>query len=148
MGKIQNELKTILKSLESMSKKVEKLLGQTDPVKAAAPAKKAAAKKPAAKKPAAKKAVAKKPAAKKAVAKKPAAAKKETVKVSAAKVSAAAGTVIDTVLNAVKSSKAGIKIAELKTKTGIGGRQLSNALYKLTKRNLIKTTDRGIYTAV
>ncbi|MBU4315743.1 MAG: hypothetical protein KKF30_00560 [Proteobacteria bacterium] len=143
MGKIQNELKTILKSLESMSKKVEKLLGQTDPVKAAAPAKKVIAKKPAPKKVIAKKPAAKKPVAKKVVAKKPAAAKKETVKAIAA-----AGTVIDTVLNAVKSSKAGIKIAELKTKTGIGGRQLSNALYKLTKRNLIKTTDRGIYTAV
>ena len=143
MAKIQNELKTILKSLESLSKKVEKLLGQSDPVKAAAPVKKAAAKKPAAKKAAAKKPAAKKPVAKKAAAKKPAAAKKETVKASAA-----SGTVIDTVLNAVKSSKAGIKIAELKTKTGIGGRQLSNALYKLTKRNLIKTTDRGVYTAV
>jgi pyruvate/2-oxoglutarate dehydrogenase complex dihydrolipoamide acyltransferase (E2) component len=141
MAKIQNELKTILKALAGLSKKVEKLVGQTGqitPTKAAAPAKKAAPKKAAAKKAAPK---AKAKAAKKPAAKKPAAAKKE-------KESAQGNTVIDTVLSAVKGSKAGIKIADLKTKTGIGGRQLSNALYKLTKRNLIKTTDRGIYTAV
>jgi pyruvate/2-oxoglutarate dehydrogenase complex dihydrolipoamide acyltransferase (E2) component len=140
MAKIQNELKTILKALASLSKKVEKLVGQTSqatPTKAAAPAKKAAPKKAAAKKAAPK---AKAKAEKKPAAKKPAAAKKE-------KESAQGNTVIDTVLSAVKGSKAGIKIADLKAKTGIGGRQLSNALYKLTKRNLIKTTDRGVYTA-
>ena len=144
MAKVQKQLKTMLgslsKSLSTLTKQVEKMSEKVDQIEEEAPVKKvtkAAPKKAQAKKPVAKKPA---PAKKSAPAKKPAApAKKEAPE---------AGTVIDTVFNAVKNSKSGIKIAELKQKTGIEGRQLSNALYKLTKRNMIKTTDRGVYTAV
>ncbi|MBW1955965.1 MAG: winged helix DNA-binding protein [Deltaproteobacteria bacterium] len=43
-------------------------------------------------------------------------------------------------------SKKGVAIANIKKKTNLETRQLSNALYKLTKKGLIKTESRGVYT--
>ena len=111
-----------------------------------APAKKAAAKKPAAKKATAKKTTAKKPAAKKTVtkktvtkktaAKKPAAkkpaAKKKVTKAALQKTAAKKATVLDAVFDVIEKSSNGATIAQLKDKTGLSPRQLSNALYKLS----------------
>ena len=88
-------------------------------------------------KPAAKKKVAKKAAAKKAVAKK-AAPKKATKKT----------TVLDSVYDVVRRSRNGATIAQLKQKTGLNPRQLSNALYKLSTRKMIEAKKRGLYTVV
>jgi lambda repressor-like predicted transcriptional regulator len=90
-----------------------------------------------AKKKVAKKKVAKKKVAKKKVAKKKVAKKK--------KVSKKKKTVIDAVLGVVKRSKKGATIAKLKEKTGFDSRQLSNALYKLSKRKMIVSKTRGVY---
>ena len=81
-------------------------------------------------------------AVKKTAAKKPAAAKK-----AAAKKSAPAGgkTVLDTVLDVIKRSKKGVTVAQLKTKTQLDARQLSNALYKLSKKGLVQAPSRGLY---
>ena len=124
MKKLKAQLKTISSSLTSLSKQVEKITKQVEklqPKKATVAPKKTAAKK----KVAAKKVGVKKAAPKKAPAKPP--------------------TVIDSILNAIKKTKKGITIAQLKEKTEFNSKQLSNALYKLTKKGEIKTKSRGLY---
>jgi len=54
-------------------------------------------------------------------------------------------TVLDSVYGAIKRSRSGISIAQLKSKTDLGDRQLSNALYKLTKKGMIQAKARGVY---
>ena len=81
-------------------------------------------------------------AVKKAAAKKPVAAKKTVAK----KVAPAGGkTVLDTVFDVIKRSKKGVSVAQLKTKTQLDARQLSNALYKLSKKGMVKAPSRGLY---
>jgi len=130
MKQAKTQLKAIAKQLTALSKRVDKLSVMLDKAPKAAPkkAKKAAPKK------AAKKITKKKAAAKKAAPKK------------AAKASAAKGlTVLDTVFDAIKKSRKGINIAKLKEKTKLDARQLSNALYKLSKKGTIKAVSRGQY---
>ena len=79
--------------------------------------------------------------AKKAAAAKPA-AKKAAVKRAA---SPGGKTVLDTVFDAIKRSKKGVTVAQLKTKTQLNARQLSNALYKLSKKGMVKAPSRGLY---
>jgi len=113
MKKLKDQLKTISKSLTSLSNQVEKIIKQVDklqPKKAAAP---------------------KKTAAKKKVAAKKAPAKQLTV--------------IDTILNAIKKSRKGISISQLKEKTEFNAKQLSNALFKLSKKGKIQAKSRGLY---
>jgi predicted Rossmann fold nucleotide-binding protein DprA/Smf involved in DNA uptake len=129
MKKITAQLKTLSKSLDMISKKVEKIIQDVDKLKApkkAAPAKKTVAKKTAAKKPLAKKPVAKKAAAKTAA-------------------SAQQATMLDSVFDIIKRTKKGVTVAQLKEKTQLNARQLSNALYKLTKKGKIHTKSRGLY---
>jgi lambda repressor-like predicted transcriptional regulator len=45
----------------------------------------------------------------------------------------------------IQRSKKGATIATLKTKTGLDSRQLSNALYKLSKKQLVHAKSRGVY---
>ena len=123
MTQASNQLKSIAKHLTALSKQVEKLSKQVD--------KGLAAKKPASKSTKAK------PKAKKAAPVK----KVKTVK----KVDKGA-TVLNSVLDVIKKSRKGISIAQLKEKTDLNPRQLSNALYKLTKKGSIKSMSRGIYT--
>ncbi|MEJ2656007.1 MAG: hypothetical protein P8012_02275 [Desulfobacterales bacterium] len=115
MKKISAQLKTLSKSLDSLSKKVEKIIQEVDKFQAP---KKAAPKK---------RAVAKKTAAKK----KAAPAKQVTM--------------LDTVFDIIKRTKKGVTVAQLKEKTQMNSRQLSNALYKLTKKGKIQTKSRGLY---
>ena len=124
MKKIKAQLKTLSKSLAALSKKVEKITDQVDKLKApkkAGPAKKTVAKKK----------VAKKKVAKKAAAKKAAPAKQVTM--------------LDTVFDVIKRTKKGVTVAQLREKTKLDSRQLSNALYKLTKKGAIQTKSRGLY---
>jgi predicted Rossmann fold nucleotide-binding protein DprA/Smf involved in DNA uptake len=123
MAELKDQLRALAKNLNTLSKQVDKLSKQAGK---AAPVKKAAAKKA--------KAVKKTAGAKKAAPK----AAKKTVKGGA--------TVLDNVMDAVKRSRKGITIAQLKEKTGLSPRQLSNALYKLSKKGTIKSMSRGIYT--
>jgi lambda repressor-like predicted transcriptional regulator len=139
MKKIKAQLKTLSKSLSTLSKQVEKITNQVDKLQAsqkAVPAKKTVAKKKAAKKTVAKKTVAKKKAAKKTVAKKVAAKKAAPAKQE---------TMLDAVFNAIKRTKKGVTVAQLREKTKLDSRQLSNALYKLTKKGIIQTKSRGLY---
>ena len=53
--------------------------------------------------------------------------------------------ILKSVLEVIKRSRKGTSIKILREKTGFGPRQVSNALYKLTKQGVIKTKSRGIY---
>ncbi len=117
MKKNEKQLRAIAKQLQSLAEKVEKLASLSAQEK---PVKAAA-----------------KPKAKKAATAKKAAPKKAAP---------AKTTVLDTVFNVIKRSKKGISIANIKKKTGLETRQLSNALYKLTKKGSIKTESRGVYS--
>jgi predicted Rossmann fold nucleotide-binding protein DprA/Smf involved in DNA uptake len=131
MKKVQTQLKTIAKTLAGLAEKIEKLnaaIGTAPAKKKAAPVKKKAA-------PAKKKAA---PAKKKAAVSKKAPAKK-------APTAASKETVLDSVLSVIGKSKDGADIASLKSQTGLESRQLSNALYKLTKKGSIKSKSRGVY---
>lgn len=115
MPKLQTQLKTVSKSLAALSKQVEQISKQVDKLQ---PAKKAAAKRKAA--------PARKPAAKKAAA-------------------AGGTTVLKTVYDAIKRSKNGATVAQLKQRTKLDARQLSNALYKLSKKGQVYAKSRGLY---
>jgi len=145
MKKIKDPLKTIAKSLLSLSKKVEKIAKQADalmPSKPVPAAKKAVAKKTVAKKTAPKKAVAKKAVAKKTVAKKTAAKKKPpAAKVAPPKQLA----VLDSVFDSIKRAKKGVTVAQIREKLDLNAKQLSNALYKLSKKGKIEAKSRGLY---
>jgi hypothetical protein len=119
MKKIKAQLKTLSKSLVTLSKQVEKITDQFDKLQApqkAAPAKKA---------------VAKKKVAKKAAEKKAAPAKQATM--------------LEAVFDIIKRTKKGVTVPQLREKTKLDSRQLSNALYKLTKKGAIQTKSRGLY---
>ncbi|MFZ1983162.1 MAG: hypothetical protein WAU91_02040 [Desulfatitalea sp.] len=87
------------------------------------------------------------PAKKKAAAKpaKKAAPKKKAAGKKAASSEASKNTVLENVLDVIGKSRAGANIADLKAKTNLESRQLSNALYKLSKKGQIKTVSRGVY---
>jgi len=119
MKKIKAQLKTLSKSLATLSKQVEKITDQVDKLQApqkAVPAKKT---------------VAKKKVVKKAAPKKAAPSKQETM--------------LDAVFDTIKRTKKGVTVAQLREKTKLDSRQLSNALYKLTKKGIIQTKSRGLY---
>lgn len=134
MSKVQTQLKSLAKNLATLATKLEKLSAQVATPAKAAPAKAKAKAKPKAKKVVAKK----KPAAKKVVVKKKTVAKKAPT--------GGKDTVLENVLDVIAKSRTGANIASLKEKTGLESRQLSNALYKLSKKGQIKTVSRGVYT--
>jgi len=116
MKKLKDQLKTVAKSLAALSKQVEKITKQVDKLQ---PSKTPVAKKTRV-------AVAKKAAIKKAAPAKPL-------------------TLLDTVFNVVKRTRKGITVAQLKEKTRFSDRQISNALYKLSKQGKIVAKSRGLY---
>ncbi|MGA8239739.1 MAG: hypothetical protein WB818_04140 [Desulfobacterales bacterium] len=125
MTQASNQLKSIAKHLAALSTKVEKLSKQVDK---GLTAKKTASKSTKAK-----------PKAKPKVTKAAPVKKVKTVKVDKGE------TVLNSVFDVIKKSRKGISIAQLKEKTDLNPRQLSNALYKLTKKGSIKSMSRGIY---
>ena len=56
--------------------------------------------------------------------------------------------VTDSVYDVIKRSKKGASIAKLREKTLFDPRQISNALYKLTKNGKIIAKSRGLYIKV
>lgn len=144
MKKLNDLLKAVSKELVKLSKQVDKATAKVDKL-AKASAKKTTAKKSTAKKATAKKATAKKSAPKKTTAKKAPAKKKKTVKTAPKASAAKTPTVLDTVYGVIARSRNGATIAQLKQKTGLTPRQLSNALYKLSTRGKIVAKSRGLY---
>ena len=152
MKKLQTQLKAVAKTLVSLAKKIEVMTKQLEKAGAAAakPAKKAKA---APKKVAKAKTVRVVKAAKKAKPKKAVKAAKtkkapkakKAVKAPKAKKAAAGATVLDSVYNVIQNEENGASIDTLKKKTKLEPRQLSNALYKLTKKGMIEARSRGVY---
>jgi len=54
-------------------------------------------------------------------------------------------TLLDSIYKAIRRSRKGISIVELKSKIALDDRQISNALYKLTKKGMVRTKSRGVY---
>ena len=115
MKKLQNQLKTLSKSIVSLSGQVERIKKEVDKLQPST----TAAKK------------------KKAPAIKPAAKKKKTASTTS--------TVLESVFDIIKRGKNGVPIAKIKEKVGLTSKQLSNSLYKLSKRGKIIAKERGIY---
>ncbi len=138
MKKVQKELLAVSNALGALVKRIEKMIEVME----------AEEKKPAAKKKAApaKKAKASprkaKPAKAKAAAKKKAAPKSSP---AAADQPADGSTMLDTIFGMISRSRNGITVERLKKRTGLEARQVSNALYKLTKKGKIETLSRGVY---
>lgn len=118
MKKLKQQLKSVSKSLATLSEKVDKITQEIE--KLAAPKKTAAIKKPAA------------PAKK---------AKAPATKTAPEKPK----TVLESVYETIRRSRNGASIAKLKEKTGLTSRQLSNALYKLSKKGTILSKSRGVH---
>ena len=146
MKKLQDQLKTVSNVLTTISKQIEQIAKSFDFEK---PAKKASAKKT--KTSVTKAAKTKKPAKTKAAPKAKTTPKaKKTAKSKAAPKAketspARPMTVLDIVFDIIKRSKNGITIAKIQEKINLGDRQLSNALYKLSKKGKILSKIRGVY---
>ena len=132
MTKLKKDLEAILKALNGLAQKVEKLQEQigeeTEPTKKP---KVKTIKKKAVKKAPVKKVAAKKAAPKKAVQKK-----------------AKPVTAADTVLAIIKRYKKGVGNEALMEKTGYNQKKIANLVFKLRKQGKIKSVDRGVYVKV
>lgn len=136
MKKLMKELNSISKALSSLAEKLEHMADTLEKEAVQArPVKKTAAKKKAAPK-AAKKAAAKK-TAKKAV------PKKVVPKTAEPTEASDIGSLLNNIYGLI--SAGGTTVAEIRDKTRLAPRQVSNALYKLTKKGLIDTVSRGVY---
>jgi membrane protein involved in colicin uptake len=150
MKDVQKDLLAISTALSSLVKQVEKMVAAIEKESGkAAPAKKVKAAKKT--KVTAKKAKASVKKAKAPVKKAKAAPKKKAVKKTApvkkpnAPAAAAESTMLDNIYGMISKSKKGITVEMLKKRTGLQARQVSNALYKLTKKAKIETLSRGVY---
>jgi hypothetical protein len=139
MTKLKKDLEAILKTLNGLVQKVQKLQEQIG--EDAKPTKKPKAK--AVKAKAAKKAPARKVAVKKAPIKK-VAAKKAAPKKAVPK-KAKPTTDVDTVFTIIKRYKKGIDTAALMEKTGYNQKKIANLVFKLRKQGKIKTSAKGVY---
>ena len=52
---------------------------------------------------------------------------------------------LESILGMISRSRNGVTVGQLKKRTGLAARQVSNALYKLTKNSQIETLSRGLY---
>ena len=134
MKNLKKDLEAILKALNGLVQKVEKLQEQIvegpeltkEPKAKAVKAK--SVKKAALKKVAAKKAPSKKAAPKKATPKK-----------------VAPATAVDTVLEIIKRSNKDVGTAALMEKTGYKQKKIANLVFKLRKQGKIKSVGKGVY---
>jgi hypothetical protein len=129
MKKLKKDLEAVLKALNGLVQKVQKLQEQI--AEETEPTKKPKAK--TVKKKAVKKAPVKKVTAKKAAPKKVAPKKAKPV------------TAVDTVLAIINRYKKGVGTAALMEKTGYNQKKIANLVFKLRKQGKIKTVVKGVY---
>ena len=128
MKKFEKDLISISTSMSNLAEKIKKLVEAIE--------NEAGLAKPATKKAAKKRRTANEKDAKR---------KKVAPESSKSTVKSDVGNLLETIFELVGSSEDGITVAEIKDKTGFAPRQVSNALYKLTKKGQIKTIRRGVY---
>jgi predicted Rossmann fold nucleotide-binding protein DprA/Smf involved in DNA uptake len=142
MKKLMKELTSISKMLSALSEKLVQLssiIGKEDvQVK---PEEKTAKKRAAPKVKVAKKAAPPKKATAKKAAKK--AAPKEVTPKPVEPTATSDIGLLDNIYGLISAE--GTTVAEIKEKSGLSPRQVSNALYKLTKKGMIDTKSRGVY---
>jgi len=118
MKEVKRELRSMLKDLNSLGRRAERIAGKLDKLEAAK------AEKPIKTKPAAE-------AKKKATAKRP------------RKV-----TAIDTVFGIIKRSRKGVGTAVLKEKTGFDDKKIWNIINRLKQQGRIKSVSKGVYVKI
>lgn len=118
MKEVKRELRSILKGLNSLGRRAERIVGKLDKLEATK------AEKPIKAKPAAE-------AKKKATAKRP------------RKV-----TAIDTVFGIIKRSRKGAGTAVLKEKTGFDDKKIWNIINRLKRQGRIKSESKGVYVKI
>jgi membrane protein involved in colicin uptake len=136
MKDVQKELSAISATLSSLVKQVEKIVAAIETAGGKAAAVKVK-KTRAAKK-------AKAPAKRASTAAKKRRPKKAAGN-TAPKEAAGGQSMLDSIYGMISRSRGGITVERLKKRTGLGSRQVSNALYKLTKKGKVETLSRGLY---
>jgi predicted DNA-binding transcriptional regulator len=58
------------------------------------------------------------------------------------------GSLLESIYNLIYSYKGGIEVQSIRDKLQLEDRQVSNALYKLSKKGLVESVGRGKYTAI
>jgi predicted HTH transcriptional regulator len=133
MKQVKKDVQAVLKGLKALTQKAEKLGKKLDKVGKATVQKKVKPK--VARKPKAKaKAAAPKPRRAKAAAKTVQPRPKRSTKSAA-----------DAVYEIVSNSKTGVTTAQIKEKTGFNNQKIRDNIYKLRKRGLIKSEQKGSY---
>ena len=115
MKQFKRELNSVLKTLKTLTQKVEKMQSQLEGAKPMKVSKVTSPK------------VTKK--VKKAAPKKPAKVK----------------TAYDTVMEIINRSKKGVTTAQLKAKTGFNDKKIANVIYKARKQGKVKSEQKGVY---
>jgi hypothetical protein len=135
MKQVKKDVQAVLKGLKALTQKAEKLGKKLDKLEKATVQKKAkpkVARKPKAKAKA--KAAAPKPRRVKAAAKTVKPRPKRSTKSAA-----------DAVYEIVSNAKTGVTTAQIKEKTGFNNQKIRDNIYKLRKRGLIKSEQKGSY---
>jgi len=139
MKQAKKDVQAVLKGLKTLTQKAEKLGKKLDKLEKATVQKKAKPK--VARKPRAK---AKAKAKAKAVAAKPRRAK-AAAKPAQPRSRRSTQSAADTVYGIVSNAKNGVTTAQIKEKTGFNNQKIRDNIYKLRKRGLIKSEQKGTY---
>ncbi len=137
MKQVKKDVQAVLKGLKTLTQKTEKLGKKLDKLEKATVQKKAkpkVARKPKAKAKAKARAAAPKPRKAKAAAKTVQPRPKRSTQSAA-----------DAVLEIVSNTKTGVTTAQIKEKTGFNNQKIRDNIYKLRKRGLIKSEQKGSY---
>jgi hypothetical protein len=118
MKQLEKELKAISKALGQLTKKIEQMTKRLERLEKSSKAKKPKS-------------------ARRGPGRPP---KKKTVRRKSS-----GTTAIDALLKLINRSKKGVRIEELRSKTGMGENNLRVSLYRLKKRGEIKNAGKGIY---
>jgi predicted HTH transcriptional regulator len=133
MKQVKKDVQAVLKGLKALTQKAEKLGKKLDKLGKATVQKKAKPK------------VARKPKAKaKAAAVKPRRAK-AAAKAVQPRAKRSTKSAADTVYEIVSNAKTGVTTAQIKEKTGFNNQKIRDNIYKLRKRGLIKSEQKGSY---
>jgi predicted Rossmann fold nucleotide-binding protein DprA/Smf involved in DNA uptake len=141
MKQLEKDLKAIAKDFKKLTQKTEKMITRLKKIEKAQAAKKAKPK--AVRKAVTRKAVTRKAVTRKAVTKKAVTKKAVTKKAATRKPTKTPAR--DTVLAIVKSSREGLDMATLISKTGLKYNNIRTILYRLRKQGKIKSERKGLY---
>lgn len=128
MNQLKNDLQAISKALGQLTKKTEQMTKRLERLE----------KSPKAKKPKRARRGPGRPPKKKV-------ARKSSVKTATVRRKSSGTTAIDALLKLINRSRKGVRIEELRRKTGMGENNLRVSLYRLKKRGEIKNAGKGIY---